>query len=151
MLRSTEAMHNLLSHPVRFDCIVCKERFAGFHSGSGLSWFDSRSVRVGEWCLIPDFGISGDPPSQYTGVCTFCRDDIDSEPVEQEGVEGDACIIAKRSHLNHMDPCFRFAYDDLQALFDGATVIEGMLVALEHMQINVFSCSSTLSLSLIHI
>ena len=51
--------------------------------------------------------------------------------------------MAKRSHENHMDPCFRFPYEDLHDLFDGATMIESMLVALEHMQVHFVTCSST--------
>ena len=55
----------------------------------------------------------------------------------------DERLVAKRSELNHIDPCFRFPYHDLQQLFDCATMIEGMLVALEHMQIYFISCSSS--------
>ena len=40
-----------------------------------------------------------------------------------------------------MDPCFRFPVDDLKDLFDGATVVEAMLVALEHMQVNFVTVS----------
>ena len=42
-----------------------------------------------------------------------------------------------------MDPCFRFPVDDLQWLFDQASVVEGMLIALEHMQVNFVTVSST--------
>ena len=30
-LRATEAVHKILSHQSRLDCVVCKERFAAFH------------------------------------------------------------------------------------------------------------------------
>ena len=40
-----------------------------------------------------------------------------------------------------MDPLFRFPLDDLKELFDGATMVEAMLVALEHMQINFVTVS----------
>ena len=41
-----------------------------------------------------------------------------------------------------MDPCFRFT-DELQKLFDGATLVEAMLVALDHMQVNFVTVSSS--------
>ena len=40
-----------------------------------------------------------------------------------------------------MDPCFRFPKDDLSDLFDHATMVEAMLVALEHMQVNFVTIS----------
>lgn len=42
-----------------------------------------------------------------------------------------------------MDPCFRFPWDDLKDLFDHATLVEAMLVALDHMQVNFVQVSST--------
>ena len=42
-----------------------------------------------------------------------------------------------------MDPCFRIPVDDLQDLFDGATLVEAMLVALDHMQVNFVTVSSS--------
>ena len=42
-----------------------------------------------------------------------------------------------------MDPCFRFPWQDFKDLFDGATITESMLVALEHMQINFVTVSRT--------
>ena len=42
-----------------------------------------------------------------------------------------------------MDPCFRFPFDDLKDLFDSATMVESMLVALEHMQVNFVTVSRT--------
>ena len=42
-----------------------------------------------------------------------------------------------------MDPCFRFPVDDLQWLFDQATMIEAMLIAREHMQVNFVTVSTT--------
>ena len=68
---------------------------------------------------------------------------MDSQAVGQEGTEEDALAVAKWSACNRMDPCLRFPYDDVQELFDGATMIEGMLVALEHRHIYFVSCSSS--------
>ena len=42
-----------------------------------------------------------------------------------------------------MDPCFRFPWHDLQDLFEKATVTEAMLVALDHMQVNFVTISTT--------
>ena len=52
-------------------------------------------------------------------------------------------VMARRSPENHMDPCFRFPWHDLKWLFDGATVTEAMLVALEHMQVNYVTISGS--------
>ena len=101
------------------------------------------NVEVSSWHEIPDFEISDDLAPHHSGVCKCCQNDMDAQAVQQEGVEGDVRIVAKRSELNHMDPCFRFPYDDFQELFDGATMVEGMLVALEHMQVHSLSCYST--------
>ena len=56
-------------------------------------------------------------------------------------------VVPLRSSQNHMDPCFRFPWDDLQALFAGATVTEAMLVATD----GACSNQSYELLSLIHI
>ena len=42
-----------------------------------------------------------------------------------------------------MDPCFHFPADDLQWLFDQATMVEAMLIALEHMQVNFVTVATT--------
>ena len=44
-----------------------------------------------------------------------------------------------------MDPCFRFPWDDLKDLFASATLVEAMLLALEHMQVNFVTISSGLT------
>jgi hypothetical protein len=152
-LRATEAMHKILSHLIRFDCVVCKERFAAFHPAyeppnevaskmevlrPGWSGLAPCSVQVSTWHSMPEFEITDDLAPFHEGVCKRCQNDMDAQALQQEGVEGDACIVAKRSEDNHMDPCFRFPSDDLQELFDGATMIEGMLVALEHMHFFLF-------------
>jgi hypothetical protein len=52
-------------------------------------------------------------------------------------------VVLLRSSDNHMDPCFRFPWHDLQDLFATATVTEAMLVALDHMQVNFVTIAST--------
>jgi hypothetical protein len=66
---------------------------------------------------------------------------MDKQLEDQGGDRERAVIVARRSELNHMDPCFRFPADELKDLFDGATMVEAMLVALEHMQINFVTVS----------
>ena len=50
-------------------------------------------------------------------------------------------LVGLRSAENHMDPCFRFPSDDLSDLFAQATLVEAMLVALDHMQVNFVQIS----------
>ena len=54
---------------------------------------------------------------------------------------GRANVIARRGEENHMDPLYRFPYNELRALFDDTTLVEAMLVALEHMQVNFITLS----------
>ena len=158
-LRASEAMHKILSMQVVFDCNVCNERFVAFHPAyeppeevahrleilrGGKSGLAFCNVKVSSWhVMLPTFEHHEDVAAHHYGVCACCQIDMNSQGVDQEGVPGDKNIIPKRSVENHMDPCFRFPYDDLQELFDGATMIEGMLVALEHMQIYFVSCTRT--------
>ena len=68
---------------------------------------------------------------------------MDEQLLDQGGDEERGEIVALRSAENSMDPCFRFPVDDLKDLFDGATMVEAMLVALEHMQVNFVTISKT--------
>ena len=52
------------------------------------------------------------------------------------GVEDLGQVEAKRSEDLCMDPCFRFLWDDLKDRFVSAVMVEGKLVALEHMQVD---------------
>ena len=56
---------------------------------------------------------------------------------------GEGAVVPKRSFLNHMDPVFRFPHEELQYLFDCASVLESMLVALEHMQVSFVTVART--------
>ena len=60
---------------------------------------------------------------------------MDEQLRDQGGDEDRGAVIALRSEENHMDPCFRFPIHDrtLQDLFEGATLVEAMLVALDCM------------------
>ncbi len=62
---------------------------------------------------------------------------MDERLRNQGGDEGRGEVVALRSAENHMDPCFRFPIDDLRGLFSGSTMVESMLVALDHMQVRL--------------
>jgi hypothetical protein len=80
----------------------------------------------------------------HTGERQRCQNDMQSPSKAQGEVEGtEVRVVAKFSEDNHMDPCFNFPHQELQELFDGATMIEAMLVALEHMQVHFVTCSSS--------
>ena len=78
-----------------------------------------------------------------SGTCRACQKDINQQTRVLGGDEGSNAIVVLRSEDNHMDPCFRFPADDLGDLFQHATMVEGMLVALEHMQVNFVTISTT--------
>ena len=56
---------------------------------------------------------------------------------------GRSNVIARRGEENHMDPLYRFPYNEFKALFDDTTLVEAMLVALEHMQVNFITLTRT--------
>ena len=61
------------------------------------------------------------------------------------GVEDLGQVEAKRSEDLCMDPCFRFLWADLKDLFPSATMVDAMLVALEHMQVDLVKILSGLT------
>ena len=143
-------MYAILSHMVLFDCKVCKERFPAFHPAyrppsrlfneievlkRGATGVATCNTEVSSWDDVPELQeelVAG----CYGGTCLRCQLDMDKQLAVQGGDASNAAVVPRRSELNHMDPCFRFPVDDLKELFDGATVVEAMLVALEHMQVN---------------
>ena len=52
-------------------------------------------------------------------------------------------VIPLRGWQNRMDPCYRFPRHDLADLFASATVTEARFIALEHMQIDFVTVSTT--------
>mgnify|MGYP005650999903 FL=1 len=87
--------------------------------------------------------ISDGVAQSCSGTCRACQKDINQQTRVLGGDEGGNAIVVLRSEDNHMDPCFRFPADDLGDLFQHATMVEGMLVALEHMQVNFVTISTT--------
>ena len=75
---------------------------------------------------------------QCRGVCLWCQKDIERQ--EKQNAE---VIVPRRSYQNHMDPCWKFPHEELGELFASATVTEGMLIALEHMQAAVVTVRKT--------
>ena len=76
--------------------------------------------------------------SSHEGKCRACHVDMQRQIEAQGGVEDG--IVPRRSYLNSMNPWYGFlggqSGRDLRALFASATVLEAMLVALEHMQVH---------------
>ena len=109
----------------------------------GRSGPSSCSVEVSIWDGIPSLEFGEGLASHHVGTCIPCEKNQDAQASQQADVEGEVCIVAKRSSLNHMDPWFCFPYDELEELFDGVTMIESMLVSLQQMQIIFATCSSS--------
>jgi hypothetical protein len=141
---------------VLFDCKVCKERFPTFHPAfvpppalrekvevlkHGANGLAACSIEVDSWDDWPDLDEDRVVAGCFGGTCLRCQKDMDKQLEDPGGDRERAVIVARRSELNHMDPCFRFPSDELKDLFDGATMVEAMLVALEHMQINFVTVS----------
>ena len=110
---------------------------------SGRSGLPSCSDEVSIWDGIPSLEFGEGLASHHVGTCIPCQKDQDAQASQQADVEGEVRIVAKRSSLNHMDPWFRFPYDELEELFDGATMTESILLALQQMQIHFVTCSSS--------
>jgi len=157
-LRAVQAMHAILSRMVLFRCNDCKERFPTFHpayvpppslakdmellrrGGDGVA---ACSVEVYSWDALPPLEAPDGVAEYCSGTCLRCQKDMDDQLKLQECDQERAVIVPRRSEENHMDPCFRFPFDELKELFDGATLVESMLVALEHMQVNFVTVSRT--------
>ena len=150
-LRAVQAMHTILTRMVLFHCTVCMERFPTFHPAyepppsiagkmellkRGSNGLAACSIEVHSWEDAPSLVETDLIAGTYRGVCSCCQRDMDKQLADQGGDASTAVIVARRSADNHMDPCFRFPVDDLRELFEHATVVEAMLVGLDHMQVN---------------
>ena len=148
------AMRTILERMVLFKCTVCRERFATFHPAydptgvldlqlfrRGQSNVATCSVDVATWDDVPPLEASAGEllvASCHEGKCWACHVDMQTQIEAQGGREEG--VVPKRSYLNHMNPWHGFPGGqngrDLRALFESATVLEAMLVALEHMQVH---------------
>ena len=82
----------------------------------------------------------------YTGWCLSCHRDFSKELQRLQKVDPNAQgddVVPLRGWQNRMDPCYRFPHNDLADLFAKATVTEARFIALEHMQIDFVTVSST--------
>ena len=101
------------------------------------------NCEVSEWDELPPLQTGTSLAFQASGRCLRCQKDIDEQV--SHGLQSHQ-IVALRSEDNYMDPLFRFPtgpMDDLKRLFDYATLTEAMLVALDHMQVNFVTISSS--------
>ena len=157
-LRAAHAAHAILTNMVRFDCNECRERFPAFRPAyapppeveaklevlkPGRDGLAACSVAVAAWEELPPLDAPDGAARQSRGVCERCRRDIEGQRalVAAGDVAGE--VVGLRTAENHMDPCFRFPVDDLKDLFAGATLVESMLVALDHMQVNFVTVSAS--------
>ena len=99
------------------------------------------SIEVATWDDVPPLRASPEEllvASQHEGICWACHVDIKNQILAQGGDEEG--IVPKRSYLNGMNRMYGFpggsAGEQLRALFASATVLEAMIVALEHMQVS---------------
>ena len=147
-LRAVHAEHTILSSMVIFECRICVERFATFHPAYDPSdQIDLTCMKRGQKgvavCSIAVASWDGEPPpfkeseedslvaKRYEGVCLRCKVDLDHEEKTRE------VPIPKFSRMNYMDPCWYTLPEEIQQIFDCATVSEECLFCLEHMSVNV--------------
>ena len=148
------AYRTILERMVMFDCTVCHECFPTFHPAYDPSdeidlqlmrrnkqGVAACSVEVAKWDDVPALHASAENSlvaSKHAGICWACHVDMKNE-IEILGGREEG-VVPKRSYLNGMNPLYGFpggsAGEELRRLFASATVLEAMLVALEHMQVN---------------
>ena len=155
-LRATQALHAILTRMVVFTCNQCSERFPTFHPAyapppeiakdmeilrRGKDGVAACNVEVATWDELPPLDAADGIALCCTGCCLRCAQDA-KEQMLKLCVERNE-VVLRRSAENHMGPCFRFPWHDLESLFAEATLVEAMLVALDHMQVNFVRVSST--------
>ena len=104
------------------------------------------NLEVGTWENAPPLEETASElllAKTYDGHCLRCTEDLRllRNALGEHAREAD--LIAKFGFQNEMDPVFTFPADELQHLFDSATVIEAMLVALDHMQVTYVTVRSS--------
>ena len=168
-LRAVHAVHAMLTRMVLFDCNCCRERFPAFHPAFGPPAVVAEQMELlkcGADGVAPcsnavatweDLPLPPAAPEEHllvaescTGVCQACHADIQKQRRDLaaglptlSAEEREGRVVPRRSYRNHMDPLFMFPGGEVKQLFDSATVVEAMLVALEHMQISFVTAKST--------
>ena len=164
---ATLAMHTMLSRMVMFQCTICKERFPTFlpayrlpdeldldllgrpRTCKGKARLPPCCMDLVTWEEAPPLEELQEEAIvvlEYTGCCLSCHRDVRNElqklqQVDPNAVEHD--VIPLRGWQNRIDSCYRFPWHDLADLFASATVTEARFIALEHMQIDFATASST--------
>ena len=82
------------------------------------------NVEVSKWDELPPLQPADGLALCCSGTCLRCQKDMDKQMMDQGGNEDRSAVVALKSEENHMDPCFRFPIDDLQDLFEGATLVK---------------------------
>ena len=107
------------------------------------------NLRVGRWEDVQPLKESASElllAKTYEGECLRCVVDME-QLVAKLGADARVeDLIPKFGFLNGMDPVYTFPglHDkQLQYLFDSATVVEAMLVALDHMQVTYVTAKSS--------
>ena len=156
-LRAVHADQTIRTRMVVFQCNWCCERFATFHPAYWPPWevwsemellrrgsdgVALCNIEVESWDELPPFEEdpeAGGVAQVYRGTCRGCAVDMHRQrQTPPEGMSAEVVrVIPKRSAYNGMDPIFSFPREELQSLFDQASLVEEMLVALEHMQVHM--------------
>ena len=148
-LEAMQAMQDIMCHLVLFECNECRIRFPAFHPDFTPE-FDLQCTKQ---CRNAVASWEGDPPSAACakrapvcrGVCKACADELEKDE-NHELLKG----VVRFGAANSQDPLAGFPATDrvvlldmeLQDLFRQATVLEAMLVSLNHMQVCVCTFSS---------
>lgn len=162
VLAAVHAQHTMLTRMVLFHCRTCTERFPVFHPAFappedlGMHLLKANpktgcapcNLRVGRWDDLPPLKESASElllAKTYEGECLRCVVDME-HLVAKLGADARAeDLLPKFGFLNGMDPVYTFPGNDrqLQYLFDSATVVEAMLVALDPMQVTYVTAKSS--------
>ena len=151
LLRRVHEVHKILGNLVLFKCTLCKERFPAFHPchepTPAPRMLASCRNAVATWQEkpVPSRQLLA---SVYKGTCKRCADDLagvaDNEQLRGVAVFGQANmmdLLHGYPDVDAFDPLLTVDHVRLLNLLryytDHATVVEEMLVALLHMQIDV--------------
>jgi hypothetical protein len=157
-LQAVLAVHMIEEQTVLFTCNTCKERFPAFHPAyeppaflklellkRGADGLPLCNVEVAQWDTFPAFPAAGEESvmaAEHAGECMRCGV-LAARDWKRMADGGSGLLVPKFSERNHMDPCWKFPYDELRELFASATLTEHCFVALEHMQVHIVTAQST--------
>ena len=139
LLRRMLDVQRILGNMVLFKCNVCKSRFPTFHPDFPPPFQPKTTatcpIDVATWDSMPT-DRNAMMASFHTGVCQHCHRDL-QQVEDHEILRG----VAKLSAASRMDPLMGFPDDvrlrrHIQHIFDNATMLEVMLVSLQHMQVD---------------